>query len=92
MGIDFVMASANKCLQGVPGSRSCSPGGDTLDAQGKPPRVSVVSLNHYVRAGQHPVHPGGQVLRDAAGCGARGEGVPERIARYAESAKVCAPV
>jgi 2-aminoethylphosphonate-pyruvate transaminase len=93
-GIDFVMASANKCLQGVPGISFVLARRQALDAlRGKPPRSVYLDLsNHYVTQEQDntPFTPAVQVLHAMRQAlrELEKEGVPERIARYAENARV----
>ena len=93
-GIDFVMASANKCLQGVPGISFVLARRQALDAlRGKPPRSVYLDLaNHYVAQERDntPFTPAVQVLHAMrqALLELEKEGVAERIARYAENARV----
>ena len=91
-GVDFVMARANKCLQGVPGfvlgRRSA------LEAlAGQPPRSVYLDLHgHYVTQERDntPFTPAVQVLHAMrqALVELEAEGVARRIARYAENALV----
>jgi 2-aminoethylphosphonate-pyruvate transaminase len=93
-GIDFVMASANKCLQGVPGISFVLARRQALDAlRGRPPRSVYLDLgNHYVTQEQDntPFTPAVQVLHAMRQAlrELEKEGVAERIARYAENARV----
>jgi len=93
-GIDFVMASANKCLQGVPGISFVLARRQALDAlRAKPPRSVYLDLsNHYVTQEQDntPFTPAVQVLHAMRQAlrELEKEGVPARIARYAENARV----
>ncbi|HYS19230.1 MAG TPA: 2-aminoethylphosphonate--pyruvate transaminase [Candidatus Binatia bacterium] len=93
-GIDFVMASANKCLQGVPGVSFVLARRSALDAlRGKPPRSVYLDLgNHYATQEQDntPFTPAVQVLHAMRQAlrELEKEGVAERIARYAENARV----
>ena len=93
-GIDFVMASANKCLQGVPGISFVLARRQALDAlRGRPPRSVYLDLaNHYVAQERDntPFTPAVQVLHAMrqALLELEKEGVAERIARYAENARV----
>jgi len=85
-GIDFVMASANKCLQGVPGISFVLARRQALDAlRGKPPRSVYLDLsNHYVTQEQDntPFTPAVQVLHAMRQAlrELEKEGVPARIA------------
>jgi 2-aminoethylphosphonate-pyruvate transaminase len=93
-GIDFVMASANKCLQGVPGVSFVLARRQALDALREvPPRSVYLDLgNHYRTQEQDntPFTPAVQVLHAMRQAlrELEKEGVPERIARYAENARV----
>jgi 2-aminoethylphosphonate-pyruvate transaminase len=93
-GIDFVMASANKCLQGVPGISFVLARRQALDAlRGRPPRSVYLDLaNHYATQEQDntPFTPAVQVLHAMrqALYELEKEGVAARIARYAENARV----
>lgn len=93
-GIDFVMASANKCLQGIPGISfvlACRTAVEALE--GRPPRSVYLDLyNHYATQEQDntPFTPAVQVLhamREAL-VELEGESVKARIERYAENARV----
>ena len=93
-GIDFVMASANKCLQGIPGVAFVLARRSAVDAlKGQPPRSVYLDLyGHYAsqEADSTPYTPAVQVLhamREAL-AELEKEGVPARIARYAENARV----
>src|SRR5439155_4779797 len=93
-GIDFVMASANKCLQGVPGISFVLARRQALDApRGRPPRSVYLDLaSHYVAQERDntPFTPAVQVLhavRQGLRALSKG-GASERIARYAENARV----
>jgi 2-aminoethylphosphonate-pyruvate transaminase len=93
-GIDFVMASANKCLQGVPGISFVLARRRALEAlRGRPARSVYLDLfNHYVTQEQDntPFTPAVQVLHAMRQAlrELEKEGVRERIARYAENARV----
>jgi 2-aminoethylphosphonate-pyruvate transaminase len=93
-GIDFVMASANKCLQGVPGISFVLARRPALDAlRATPPRSVYLDLgNHYVTQEQDntPFTPAVQVLHAMRQAlrELEKEGVVERIGRYAENARV----
>jgi 2-aminoethylphosphonate-pyruvate transaminase len=93
-GIDFVAASANKCLQGIPGVSFVLARRSALDAlAGRPPRSVYLDLhNHYVQqeADNTPFTPAVQVLHamERALVELEQEGVPGRIVRYAESCRV----
>jgi 2-aminoethylphosphonate-pyruvate transaminase len=93
-GIDFVTASANKCLQGVPGISFVLARRSALERlAGQPPRSVYLDLhNHWVTQERDntPFTPAVQVLhamREAL-VELEEEGVPARIARYAESCRV----
>jgi 2-aminoethylphosphonate-pyruvate transaminase len=93
-GVDFVMASANKCLQGVPGIAFVLARRSALDAlAAQPPRSVYLDLHsHYVTQERDntPFTPAVQVLHAMrqALVELEAEGVPSRIARYAENARV----
>jgi 2-aminoethylphosphonate-pyruvate transaminase len=93
-GIDFATASANKCLQGVPGIAFVLARRRTVEAlKGRPPRtVSLDVHNHYAlqEADNTPFTPAVQVLHamEQALIELEQEGVPARIARYADNARV----
>ena len=93
-GIDFVAASANKCLQGIPGVSFVLGRRPALEAlQAAPPRSVYLDLhNHWATQERDntPFTPAVQVLhamREALAELER-EGVAARIARYAENARV----
>jgi 2-aminoethylphosphonate-pyruvate transaminase len=92
--IDWVMASANKCLQGMPGIAFVLGRRHALDAlRGRPPRSVALDLyNHYVTQEQDntPFTPAVQVLhamREALR-ELEEETLPARIRRYAVNAEV----
>jgi 2-aminoethylphosphonate-pyruvate transaminase len=93
-GVDFVMASANKCLQGVPGIAFVLGRRSALDAlASQPPRSIYLDLHgHYVAQERDntPFTPAVQVLHAMrqALVELEAEGLPGRIARYAENARV----
>ena len=93
-GVDFVMASANKCLQGVPGIAFVLARRSALDAlSAQPPRSVYLDLHgHYTMQERDntPFTPAVQVLHAMrqALVELEAEGVPSRIARYAENARV----
>ena len=93
-GIDFVMASANKCLQGVPGISFVLARRGALEAlRGRQARSVYLDLfNHYATQEQDntPFTPAVQVLHAMRQAlrELEKEGVAERIARYAENARV----
>jgi len=93
-GIDFVMASANKCLQGVPGISFVLARRQALDAfRATPARSVYLDLgSHYTTQEQDntPFTPAVQVLHAMRQAlrELEKEGVGERIARYAENATV----
>ncbi len=93
-GIDFIMASANKCLQGIPGISFVLARRIALDAlSGQPARSVYLDLySHYASQEQDntPFTPAVQVLhamREAL-LELEKETVAARIARYAENARV----
>jgi len=93
-GVDFVMASANKCLQGIPGIAFVLARRAAIEAlKGQHPRSVYLDLYHHYatqEADNTPFTPAVQVLhamREALGELER-EGVEARIARYAENARV----
>src|SRR5262249_51259267 len=93
-GVDFVMASANKCLQGIPGIAFVLARRSAIQAlKGQRPRSVYLDLYlHYAtqEADNAPFTPAVQVLhamREALDELER-EGVEARIARYAENARV----
>jgi 2-aminoethylphosphonate-pyruvate transaminase len=93
-GVDFVMASANKCLQAVPGIAFALGRRSALDAlAGQPPRSVYLDLHgHYATQERDntPFTPAVQVLHAMrqALVELEAEGVAGRIARYAENARV----
>ncbi len=93
-GVDFVMASANKCLQAVPGISFVLGRRSALDAlAGRAPRSVYLDLHgHYVAQERDntPFTPAVQVIRAMrqALVELETEGVSARIARYAENARV----
>jgi len=93
-GIDFVMASANKCLQGVPGISFVLARRQALEAlRDRSPRSVYLDLwNHYATQEQDntPFTPAVQVLHAMRQAlrELEKEGVRERITRYAENARV----
>jgi 2-aminoethylphosphonate-pyruvate transaminase len=93
-GVDFVMASANKCLQGIPGIAFVLGRRSALEAlAGQPPRSVYLDLHgHYATQERDntPFTPAVQVLHAMrqALVELEAEGVAARIARYAESARV----
>jgi 2-aminoethylphosphonate-pyruvate transaminase len=93
-GIDFVTASANKCLQGIPGVSFVLARRAALEAlKGRPARSVYLDLvNHWTTQEQDntPFTPAVQVLhatREAL-LELEEEGVAARIARYAENCRV----
>jgi 2-aminoethylphosphonate-pyruvate transaminase len=92
--IDFVMASANKCLGGVPGVSFVLARRSAIAAlEALPPRSVYLDLvNHWVTQEQDntPFTPAVQVLHAMrqALVELEAEGVDTRIARYAENARV----
>jgi 2-aminoethylphosphonate-pyruvate transaminase len=93
-GIDAVMASANKCLQGIPGISFVLARRAALEElRGRVPRSVYLDLHtHWVTQEQDntPFTPAVQVLhamREAL-IELDEESVPARIARYAENARV----
>ena len=93
-GVDFVMASANKCLQGVPGIAFVLGRRSALDAlAGQPVRSVYLDLHAHYTAQERdntPFTPAVQVLHAMrqALVELEAEGIPARIARYAENARV----
>jgi 2-aminoethylphosphonate-pyruvate transaminase len=93
-GLDFVVASANKCLGGIPGVSFVLARRPALEAlRGREPRsVYLDLLNHYAQqeADNTPFTPAVQVLHamEQAIEELEREGVTRRIARYAENARV----
>lgn len=92
--LDFVTASANKCLQGVPGVSFVLARRGALEAlRGRPPRSVYLDLAaHYAAQEQDttPFTPAVQVLHamEQALAELAQEGVKHRVARYAENARV----
>jgi 2-aminoethylphosphonate-pyruvate transaminase len=92
--IDFVTASANKCLQGVPGVGFVLARRTALAAlKGRPPRSVYLDVyGHFASQEQDntPFTPAVQVLHamEQALVELEQEGVARRIARYAASARV----
>jgi 2-aminoethylphosphonate-pyruvate transaminase len=92
-GIDFVTASANKCLQGIPGVSFVLARRTALDAvRGRPPRSVYLDLHaHFASQEQDntPFTPAVQVLHamEQALVELAREGLAQRIARYAENAR-----
>lgn len=93
-GVDFVMASANKCLQGVPGVSFVLARRSAMEAlRGRAPRSVYLDLhNQWATQEQDntPFTPAVQVLHamEQALVELEREGVTNRIARYAENARV----
>jgi 2-aminoethylphosphonate-pyruvate transaminase len=93
-GIDFVAASANKCLQGVPGVSFVLGRRSALDAlAAQPPRSVYLDLHGHYRsqeADNTPFTPSVQVLHamEQALWELKEEGAGRRVARYAENARV----
>ena len=93
-GIDAVMASANKCLQGIPGiAFVLAPRAVLEGLRGAAPRSVYLDLyNHWTNQEQDntPFTPAVQVLHAMrqALVELEGEGVKARIERYAENARV----
>jgi 2-aminoethylphosphonate-pyruvate transaminase len=93
-GIDGVMASANKCLQGIAGIAFVLGRRSALDSlRGATPRSVALDLDaHYAAQEQDntPFTPAVQVLHGMrqALLELEQEGVATRIARYAENARV----
>jgi 2-aminoethylphosphonate-pyruvate transaminase len=93
-GIDFVAASANKCLQGIPGVSFVLARRTAVEAlAGAPPRSVYLDLHgHYASQEQDntPFTPAVQVLHamEQALIELDEETVKRRLERYAESARV----
>jgi 2-aminoethylphosphonate-pyruvate transaminase len=93
-GIDFVTASANKCLQGIPGVSFVLARRAALDAlAGRPPRSVYLDLHGHFTSQERdntPFTPAVQVLHamEQALAELAEEGPGQRIARYAENARV----
>jgi 2-aminoethylphosphonate-pyruvate transaminase len=92
--IDLVTASANKCLQGIPGISFVLARRRAVEAlAGRPPRSVYLDLhNHFVQqeADNTPFTPAVQVLHamEQAIAELARETVAARIARYADNARV----
>ena len=92
--LDFVTASANKCLQGVPGISFVLARRSALHAlRGRAPRSVYLDLHaHFATQEQDntPFTPAVQVLHamQQALAELAQEGVKHRVARYAENARV----
>ena len=93
-GIDFVTASANNCLQGIPGVSFVVARRTALESlRGRAPRSVYLDLvDHWMTQDKDntPFTPAVQVLhamREALR-ELQEEGVPARIARYAENCRV----
>ncbi|HEX9822428.1 MAG TPA: 2-aminoethylphosphonate--pyruvate transaminase [Methylomirabilota bacterium] len=93
-GFDFVTASANKCLQGIPGVSFVLARRPALEAlRGRPPRSVYLDLfDHWATQERDntPFTPAVQVLhamREAL-VELEEEGVAARIARYGENCRV----
>jgi 2-aminoethylphosphonate-pyruvate transaminase len=93
-GIDFVTASANKCLQGIPGISFVLARTTALDAlKGRAARSVYLDLLNHWTTQEHdntPFTPAVQVLhamREAL-VELEEEGVAARIARYGENCRV----
>ncbi len=93
-GIDFVTASANKCLQGIPGISFVLGRRAAIETlAGREPRSVYLDLhNHFTQqeADNTPFTPAVQVVHamEQALMELEQEGVGARIARYAENARV----
>src|SRR6267378_6757378 len=92
--LDFVTASANKCLQGVPGVSFVLARRSALEAlRGRAPRSVYLDLHsHFATQEQDntPFTPAVQVLHamEQALAELAQESVARRVARYAENARV----
>jgi 2-aminoethylphosphonate-pyruvate transaminase len=92
--LDFVTASANKCLQGIPGVSFVLARRRALDElQGRPPRSVYLDLHGHFASQERdntPFTPAVQVLHamEQALAELADEGPARRIARYAENARV----
>jgi len=92
--IDWVMASANKCLQGIPGVAFVLGRRSALEALRDVPSRSVYLdvYGHFTsqEADNTPFTPAVQVLHamEQALVELEREGVPKRLARYAANARV----
>ncbi|MBI2207843.1 MAG: 2-aminoethylphosphonate--pyruvate transaminase [Candidatus Rokubacteria bacterium] len=93
-GIDFVTASANKCLQGIPGVSFVLARRSALEPLAtRAPRSVYLDLHGHFKsqeADNTPFTPAVQVLHamEQALVELAAEGVAARIARYAENARV----
>jgi len=93
-GLDFVAASANKCLQGIPGIAFVLGRRAAVEAlAGAAPRSVYLDLHGHWKtqeADNTPFTPAVQVLHamEQALCELEAEGVKPRIDRYAENARV----
>lgn len=93
-GIDFVTASANKCLQGVPGVSFVLARRSALDAlAGRALRSVYLDLHGHYRSQESdntPFTPAVQVLHamEQALIELQKEGPAARVTRYAENARV----
>src|SRR3989449_5227295 len=93
-GIDFVTASANKCLQGVPGVSFVIARRSAVEAlRGRAPRSVYLDLHSHFATQEHdntPFTPAVQVLHamEQALAELAQEGLSRRVARYAENARV----
>jgi 2-aminoethylphosphonate-pyruvate transaminase len=93
-GVDFVTASANKCLQGIPGISFVLARRSALEAvKGRAPRSVYLDLYTHFAAQERdntPFTPAVQVLHamQQALAELAEEGPGRRIARYAENARV----
>ena len=93
-GIDFVTASANKCLQGVPGVAFVLARRVALDAlAARAPRSVYLDLHGHYRSQESdntPFTPAVQVLHamEQALVELEKEGPAARVARYADNARV----
>lgn len=92
-GFDFVAASANKCLQGIPGIAFVLARIEALRAlEGRPPRSVYLDLHNHWKTQERDntaFTPAVQVLHAmrAALIELEREGVDARLARYAASAR-----
>jgi 2-aminoethylphosphonate-pyruvate transaminase len=92
--VDFLAASANKCLQSVPGVAFVLARRGALEAlRGRAPRTVALDLHaHFASQEQDntPFTPAVQVLHamEQALVELEAEGVARRIARYAENARI----
>ena len=93
-GVDFVIASANKCLQGVPGVSFVLARRSALDAlAGREPRSVYLDLHAHYRSQESdntPFTPAVQVLHamEQALVELEKEGPANRVLRYADNARV----